>query len=119
VEVDVDERDLDALAVAPVKDVSYAHALRVAVRVVGRRERAVPCITAAVHVHRVAGRRRRHCTHRQRIVKYLDTLLANEPISDGEAATDHCQKRAPQDGGLPELIVARSCLTNHSEAASL
>jgi len=49
---------------------------------------------------------------------YLDTLLANQPISDCEA-TDRCQKGAPQDGGLPELIVARSCLTNHSEAASL
>ena len=57
-------------------------------------------------------------THRHRIDKYLDTLLANQPISDGEA-TDHCQKGVPQDGGLPELIVARSCLTNHSEAASL
>jgi len=46
------------------------------------------------------------------------TLLANQPISDGEA-TDRCQKGAPQDGGLPELIVARSCLTNHSRAALL
>ena len=46
------------------------------------------------------------------------TLLANQPISDGEA-TDHCQKVTSQDGGLPELIVARSCLTSHSEAASL
>ena len=59
------------------------------------------------------------CTaHRHRINKYLDTLLANQPISDGEAS-DHCQKGVPQDGRLPELIVARSCLTNHSEAASL
>ena len=57
-------------------------------------------------------------SHRHRIDKYLDTLLANQPISDGEA-TDRCQKVAPQDGGLPELIVVRSCLTNHSEAASL
>ena len=57
-------------------------------------------------------------THRHRIDKYLDTLLANQPISNGEA-TDHCQKIAPQDGGLPELIVARSYVTNHSEAASL
>ena len=56
--------------------------------------------------------------HRHRIDKYLDTLLANQPISDGEA-TDCCQSRAPQDGGLPELIVAPSCLTNHREAASL
>jgi len=56
--------------------------------------------------------------HRHKIDKYLDTLLANQPISDGEA-TDHCQKGVPQDGGLPELIVARSCPTNHSEAASL
>jgi len=54
--------------------------------------------------------------HRHRVDKYLDTLLANQPISDGEA-TDHCQKGAPQDGGLPELIVAWSCLTNHSEAS--
>jgi len=44
-------------------------------------------------------------SHRHRVDKYLDTLLANQPISDGEA-TDHCQKGAPQDGGLPELIVA-------------
>jgi len=52
-----------------------------------------------------------HCTtHRHRRDEYLDTLLANQPISDGEA-TDHCQKGAPQDGGLPELIVARSCLS--------
>jgi len=29
--------------------------------------------------------------HTHRIDKYLDTLLANQPISDGEA-TDHCQK---------------------------
>ena len=57
-------------------------------------------------------------THRHRTDKYLDTLIANQPISDGEA-TNHCQKGAPQDGRLPELIVARSCLTNHSEAASL
>jgi len=56
--------------------------------------------------------------HRHRIDKYLDTLLANQPISDGEA-TYHCQKVAPQDGELPELIVARYCITNHSEAASL
>jgi len=55
--------------------------------------------------------------HRHRIDKYLDTLLANQPISDGEAI-DHCQKGAPQDGRLPDLTVARSCLTNHSEAAS-
>ena len=58
------------------------------------------------------------CYHRHRIDKYQDTLLGNQPISDDEA-TDHCQKGAPQDSGLPELIVARSCLTNHSEAASL
>ena len=56
--------------------------------------------------------------HRHRIDKYLDTLLANQPISNGEV-NDHCQKGGPQDGGLPELIVARSCLTNHSEAATL
>jgi len=56
--------------------------------------------------------------HTHRTDKYLDTLLPNQPISDGEA-TDHCQKITSQDGGLPELIVARSCLTNHSKAASL
>ena len=60
----------------------------------------------------------RQSGHRHRIDKCLDTLLANQPISDGKA-TDHCQKGAPQDGGLPELIVAQSYLTNHSEAASL
>jgi len=31
------------------------------------------------------------CHHRHRVDKYLDTLLANQPISGGEA-TDHCQK---------------------------
>ena len=41
-------------------------------------------------------------SHRHRIDKYLDALLANQPISDREA-TDHCQKVAPQDGGLSEL----------------
>ena len=29
-------------------------------------------------------------SHRHRTDKYLDTLLANQPISDGEA-TDHCK----------------------------
>ena len=57
-------------------------------------------------------------SHRHRIDKYLDTLPANQPISDNKA-TDRCQRKAPQDGGLPELIVAQSCLTNRSEAASL
>ena len=58
-------------------------------------------------------RRTTHCRRpmslhrRHRIDEHLDTLLANRPISDGEA-TDHCQKVTPQDGGLPELIVARS-----------
>ena len=33
--------------------------------------------------------------------------------------TDHFQKSQSQDGGLPELLLAYSCLTNHSEAASL
>ena len=56
--------------------------------------------------------------HGHRIDKYLDTLLANQTISDSEA-TDHCQKVTSQDGGLPELIVARSCLTNHSKASRL
>jgi len=58
-------------------------------------------------------RRTTHCRrpmslhHRHRIDEHLDTLLANQTISDGEA-TDHCQKVTPQDGGLAELIVARS-----------
>ena len=72
-----------------------------------------------IPIHRVNWRHRIYgLDHRHRMDKYLDTLLANQPISDGEA-TDHCQKGAPQDGGLPELIVAQSCVTNHSEAASL
>ena len=54
--------------------------------------------------------------HGHRIDKYLDTLLANQTISDSEA-TDHCQKVTSQDGGLRKLIVARSCLTNHSKAS--
>ena len=31
-------------------------------------------------------------------------------------ATDHFQKSQSQDGGLAELLLAYSCLTNHSEA---
>ena len=56
--------------------------------------------------------------HTHRTYKYLDTLLANQNSSEGEA-TDHWQKGSAQDGGLPELLLAQSCLTNHSEAASL
>ena len=40
--------------------------------------------------------------NRHGIDKYLDTLLANQPISDVEA-TDHCQKGAPQDGDAASL----------------
>ena len=80
--------------------------------------RQPPCLPD-LFLYACAGSRQTISTyHRHSIDKYLDTLLANQPISDGEA-TDHCQKVAPQDGGLPELIVARSCVTNHSEAASL
>jgi len=57
--------------------------------------------------------------HRHRIDKYLDALLANQPISDGEATMQSLKMGTLQDGGLPELVVARSYLTNHSEAASL
>ena len=56
--------------------------------------------------------------HRHRIDKYVDTLLSNQPISDSEA-TNHCQKVTSQDGRLPQLIVAQSCLTNHSKASRL
>jgi len=69
-------------------------------------------------LHRYPHSSKLDTNHRHRIDIYLDTLLANQPISDGEA-TDRCQRIAPQDGGLPELIVARTCVTNHSEAASL
>ena len=34
--------------------------------------------------------------HKHRVDKYLDTLLANQSISDGEA-TNHCQKVRSQD----------------------
>jgi len=34
-------------------------------------------------------------------------------------ATNHWQKLQSQDGGLPELLLGYSCLTNHSKAASL
>jgi len=31
----------------------------------------------------------------------------------------HFQMSQSQNGGMPELLLAYSCLTNHSEAASL
>ena len=76
-----------------------------------------PACRNVFNIHSIK-RAPRRLPQRHRIDKYLDTLLANQPISDGEA-TDQRQKVTSQDGGLPELIVARSCLTNHSEAASL
>ena len=45
-----------------------------------------------------------------------DIIIA--PAAD-QVATDHFQKSQTQDSGLPELLLANSCLTNHSEAASL
>jgi len=56
--------------------------------------------------------------HRHRIDKYLDTPRRITITAD-RVATDHFQKSKSQDGGLPELLLAYSCLTNHSEAASL
>ena len=38
----------------------------------------------------VAAQLKHSAHHRHRIDKYLDTLLANQPISDGEA-TDRCK----------------------------
>ena len=52
-----------------------------------RRSRDAP---AADHVTVRRSRDRRRQNHRHRIDKYLDTLLANQPISDGEA-TDRCK----------------------------
>jgi len=54
VKVDIHERDLDTLVVATLKDVADTDTLRVAVRIVGRRECAIPCITTAEYLHRVA-----------------------------------------------------------------
>jgi len=54
--------------------------------------------------------------HRHKTDKYLDTLLASQPISDGEA-TDHCQKVAPQDGGLPP-VNSSLILPNQSQRSS-
>jgi len=56
--------------------------------------------------------------HRHRIDKYLDTPRRITITAD-RVDTDHFQKSKSQDGGLPELLLAYSCLTNHSEAASL
>ena len=46
-------------------------------------------------------------------------VRTGQPTRLGRWSHRSLQKFSPQDGGLPELIVARSCLTNHSEAASL
>jgi len=45
--------------------------------------------------------------HRHRTDKYLDTLLANQPISDGEA-TDRCQKVAPKMKESSSSSISRS-----------
>ena len=55
--------------------------------------------------------------HRHSIDKYLDTRSPIATAAD-RVATDHSQKSQSQ-GGLPELLLAYSCLTNHSKAASL
>jgi len=49
---------------------------------------------------------------------YLFYRTGQSNSSEGFAA-DHCQKSQSQYGGLPELLLAYSSLTNHSEAASL
>jgi len=65
------------------------------------------CVCVCVCMHR----------HRHRIDKYPVSryLTCQSNILEGEA-TNHCQKGTSQDGGLPELLLAQSCLTNHSEA---
>jgi len=55
--------------------------------------------------------------HRHRTDDYLYTLLVNQTAQKALPPTG--QKSQSQDGGLPELLLAYSCLTNHSEAASL
>ena len=50
--------------------------------------------------------------------KYLDTWCPIATAAD-RVATDHFQKWQSQDGRLPKLLLADSCLTNNSEAASL
>jgi len=59
---------------------------------------------------------RLNCRHR--IDKHLDTLLANQTARKVKPPIT-AKKGISQDGGLPELLLAQSCLTNHSEAASL
>jgi len=55
---------------------------------------------------------------RHRIDKYLDTQWPIATAAD-RVTTDHFQNSQSQDGGLPELLLTDSCLTTHSEAASL
>ena len=57
-------------------------------------------------------------SHRHRIDKYLDTWRSIKTAAD-PVATNHFQKLQSQDGRLPRLLFAYSCLTNHSKAASL
>ena len=61
----------------------------------------------------------RHRIDKNIYIPYKPTNPSRSRKQHGSEASDHCQKGAPQDGGLPELIVAWSCLTNYSEAASL
>ena len=60
----------------------------------------------------------RQYDHSQRIDKYLDSWRQITNAADC-VAIDHFQKSQSQDGGLPKLLLAYSCLTNHREAASL
>ena len=59
----------------------------------------------------------RQYDHSQRIDKYLDSWRQITNAADC-VAIDHFQKSQSQDGGLPKLLLAYSCLTNYGEAAS-
>jgi len=56
--------------------------------------------------------------HRHKTDKYLDTRRPITTAAD-HVAIGHFQKSSLQDGRLPELLLAYSCLTNHSKAALL
>ena len=77
-----------------------------------RRRRSLSAGFGSTGIHRVQPPPPNRYLHRHRIDKYLDTLLANQPILDGEA-TDHCKKVTSQDGWTARVNSSPIRLTNH------
>ena len=105
--IDITDRQTDRSA----DPVSLLEASRSRLRVSVTCSRLIPVFWLMSTTHH-------HPHHRHRTDKHPDTRRPVATAADRVAA-NHCQKLQSQDGRLPELLLAYSCLTNHSEAASL